>query len=179
MRGVWKKPSTSESMKLLRTCISVLFQIRNMKVKVEGPQNIGSSNLWPTIALRCISLVEVPRQSYKTSFILQESSGIRQTSTSSSQSTKKFTSSLLSRLPLFVHQTENMYFTKFFALTVFLAAGAFAAPNNPPPPPTKPAPPPQPTQTIVNQQNQCGNNVTPYCCISDNKGSYSSCSAMG
>lgn len=71
-----------------------------------------------------------------------------------------------------------MHFTQLLTLTVFLAAGALAAPNNPPPPPTKPSHPPQPTQTIVNQQNQCGNNVTPYCCTSDGKQSYTSCYAM-
>lgn len=60
-------------------------------------------------------------------------------------------------------------------LTVaFFAGTALAAPSYHPPPPEKPN---KPTYTVVQQANQCGNNITPYCCNADN-GSYSSCKAI-
>ncbi|MCJ1423389.1 hypothetical protein MMC29_001272 [Sticta canariensis] len=58
-------------------------------------------------------------------------------------------------------------------LAAFLLVGtAFAAPSA-----DKPKKPEKPTYSIVQQANQCGNNVTPYCCNADNKSS-SSCKAI-
>lgn len=77
-------------------------------------------------------------------------------------------------------QAIKMHMTKVFAFATILAAGALAAPaaEANPPKPTPPQNPPQPTQTTVNQSNACGNNATPYCCNTDNKGKYTTCYAF-
>ena len=70
---------------------------------------------------------------------------------------------------------NKMHFSKVFTLTALFAAGAFALPNAEPNTPPKP---PKPSPTSVNQQNVCGNNVTPYCCTADGYGGYNSCYAF-
>lgn len=56
----------------------------------------------------------------------------------------------------------------------------------PPPPPPKPLSLATPAvdadaaaDAVVNQSNECGNNVQVYCCNSSGDGSYTSCVAMG
>lgn len=73
-----------------------------------------------------------------------------------------------------------MQFTKAFAIAAFFAASAFAAPGAEPTRPDKPGKPNKPEpKPPVNQSNACGNNASPYCCNTDNKGSYASCYAFG
>jgi len=76
--------------------------------------------------------------------------------------------------------------SKYLVAAAFFAAGALAVPvaepGKPPSPapskPTQPTKPSQPTATVVSQTNQCGNDATPYCCNTDNKGKYTLCSLL-
>ena len=71
-----------------------------------------------------------------------------------------------------------MQLIKVISLAALFAGTAFAAPaaeaDAKPPKPKKPS-----FTTTVTQTNICGNNVTPYCCNSDNKGGYVDCKATG
>ena len=72
-----------------------------------------------------------------------------------------------------------MYLAKYLTFLAIVATSVLAAPaaeaeaeaNKKP---KKPKQPKQPKQT-----NYCGNGVTPWCCISDGKGSYTDCVVMG
>lgn len=66
-----------------------------------------------------------------------------------------------------------MQLTNIFTVAFLLVGTAFAAPNEKPTKPTKPNQP-----IVVQQANQCGNDVSPFCCTSDKDGSYSNCKAI-
>ena len=69
-----------------------------------------------------------------------------------------------------------MQLIKALAFIGLLAGGALAAPNAEPNPPKPPKPSPSPPPP---QKNACGNNATPYCCNTDNKGNYAYCYVFG